>query len=310
MTPRTSKGFTLIELLITIAIISFLAAAVLVAVDPVKRIQDSRDSRRSAEAEAILNAVLNEQVDTVGYFPGDTTASTGAPIIESSTRAQVIVNSNAGITCNGGGAAAPTCPQLPAGFSLDLTGANVNCVAKLDVAVQAPGALTAGAPTAGGSVTAGTHSYEVTFVTPAGETNLGAVSATQTTAGGNLTIPLTAIPTAPAASKTSARKIYRTAAGGTTYLLLTTINDNTTTTFNDTIADGSLGAAGPTSNTTGLAPKYIASLPVDPGTSTTVAGTALGASNTGYYIIRSPTSHRVTVGACYGENNTSISVTR
>lgn len=42
-----------------------------------------------------------------------------------------------------------------------------------------------------------------------------------------------------------ARKIYRTAANSGTFLLLTTINDNTTTTYTDTISDGSLGTATP-----------------------------------------------------------------
>src|SRR5207237_2535282 len=44
-------------------------------------------------------------------------------------------------------------------------------------------------------------------------------------------------------SGTTARKVWRTSAGGATYLLLTTINDNTTTTFTDNVADASLGAA-------------------------------------------------------------------
>jgi uncharacterized phiE125 gp8 family phage protein len=49
----------------------------------------------------------------------------------------------------------------------------------------------------------------------------------------------------------TARKLYRTAAGGSTYLLLATIADNTTTTYTDNIADASLGAGAPTTNTTG-----------------------------------------------------------
>jgi hypothetical protein len=45
--------------------------------------------------------------------------------------------------------------------------------------------------------------------------------------------------------------VYRTIAGNTgNYLLLTTVADNTTTTFSDTVADGSLGAAAPSSDTT------------------------------------------------------------
>ena len=40
------RGFTLIELLVVIAIISILAVVVFVALDPVTRFQDARDSRR------------------------------------------------------------------------------------------------------------------------------------------------------------------------------------------------------------------------------------------------------------------------
>lgn len=71
------------------------------------------------------------------------------------------------------------------------------------------------------------------------------------------TVALTGIQTGPVG--TTARKLYRTAAGGSTLKLLTTISDNTTTTFNDTIADGSLGADAPsgatlnTVNLTGIA---------------------------------------------------------
>ncbi|MEK9152574.1 MAG: type II secretion system protein, partial [Patescibacteria group bacterium] len=281
------KGFTLIELLIVIGIIGFLAAAILVAVDPVKRIQDSRDARRSAETNGLLNAILNQQTDAVALFPGDTTATTGAPIIESGTKAQVIVRSVSGIDCDTT-AATPLCTQLPAGYSLDTTAGApaLQCVAKIDMAVQAPGALTANAVTAGGSVDAGTHSYKVTFVTRTGETDAGAVSNTATTAAANLTVPLVSIPTAPAASGTLARKIYRTVAGAAVtgpWLLLTTLNDNSATTYSDVTADASLGAAAPSSNTTGLAPKYIAESPIDPGTSIDLSGNvALGNSNTGY----------------------------
>jgi len=137
----------------------------------------------------------------------------------------------------------------------------VSPVAKLDLvgsqnftAFTAPTALTAGTPTTGGSCTAGTHSYVVTFTSVgAGETTAGTASSIITcvlTTG--QTVPLSTIPTGPAG--TISRKIYRTVAGNTgSYLLLTTIADNTTTTFSDTIADASLGAAAPVSNTTAVA---------------------------------------------------------
>jgi hypothetical protein len=63
-------------------------------------------------------------------------------------------------------------------------------------------------------------------------------------------VALTAIATGP--SPTTARKLYRTVVNGTLLKLLTTLADNTTTTYTDATADGSLGAAAPTSDLSGL----------------------------------------------------------
>jgi hypothetical protein len=54
------------------------------------------------------------------------------------------------------------------------------------------------------------------------------------------------------ASGVTARKVYRTVAGGSQLKLLTTIADNTTTTYTDNVADGSLGTNAPTSDTSAL----------------------------------------------------------
>lgn len=68
----------------------------------------------------------------------------------------------------------------------------------------------------------------------------GAVSNTITCDASNQKIELTNIPLGPVG--TTNRKIFRTEGGGTTLKLLATIEDNTTTTYSDNIADGSLGA--------------------------------------------------------------------
>ncbi len=122
MKQHSNKGFTLVELLIVIGIIGFLAAAILVAVDPVKRIQDSRNSQRWSEVNSILNAILKKQVDDRALFNGDT----GSPIITDATNSQVIVADDTGIVCNAIGTR-PGCNQ-----ALDIAGANSNCVAQLD----------------------------------------------------------------------------------------------------------------------------------------------------------------------------------
>lgn len=83
--PRTftaaKKGFTLIELLIVIGIIGILAAVVLVAVDPAKRLKQARDARRYAEVNSLLNAILNYTVDKKGALPAAIASATANPIM-------------------------------------------------------------------------------------------------------------------------------------------------------------------------------------------------------------------------------------
>lgn len=79
---KGDKGFTLIELLIVIGIIGILAAIILVAVDPAKRLKQSRNARRFAETNAILNAILNYTVDYKGTLPSAVlSATTGQAVI-------------------------------------------------------------------------------------------------------------------------------------------------------------------------------------------------------------------------------------
>lgn len=116
----------------------------------------------------------------------------------------------------------------------------------------APGALTAAlaSPAAAGNVDDGAHRYLLTFVTADGETQAGTVSSSVTVADKTVNgqVALTAIPIG--GPLVTARKIYRTAAGGSTYMLLATIADNTTTTYTDNIADSALGVGAPSANTT------------------------------------------------------------
>lgn len=70
------RGFTLIELLIVIAIIAILAAAVFVALDPLTRFQEARDSQRFSDLNNILSAVKVDQVDNDGAYSAAITALT------------------------------------------------------------------------------------------------------------------------------------------------------------------------------------------------------------------------------------------
>lgn len=87
----------------------------------------------------------------------------------------------------------------------------------------------------------GTYTYKVTYVNALGETEPSAASTSVTVATNKITVT---IPVSANRSVT-ARKLYRTAASGTTYKLVATISDNTTTTYVDDVADGSLGTTAP-----------------------------------------------------------------
>jgi len=62
------RAFTLIELLIVIAIVAILATATFVALDPLIRFKDARDTRRRTDIAAIMSAVKINQVDNRGAF--------------------------------------------------------------------------------------------------------------------------------------------------------------------------------------------------------------------------------------------------
>ena len=70
---KASKGFTLIELLIVIAIIAIIAAVVFVALDPLTRFRDARDSNRWTDVSAILSAIKVDQVDNRGAYLAEIT---------------------------------------------------------------------------------------------------------------------------------------------------------------------------------------------------------------------------------------------
>jgi flagellar hook protein FlgE len=125
------------------------------------------------------------------------------------------------------------------------------------------GAGTTATGAAGGNLTAGgTYSYEVVFANgPAGSPNATASLPSQsigpvTLGAGQQSIALNNIPTDPTGTYTD-RYIYRTTAGGTSYQLVADIPNNTATTYTDTTADASLGAAVGTSSLNGEYSYYV-----------------------------------------------------
>ncbi len=67
------SGFTLIELLVVIAIIATLATVVFVALNPVQRFSDARNSRRWNDVNTMLTAVHEYVVDNGGALPAGVT---------------------------------------------------------------------------------------------------------------------------------------------------------------------------------------------------------------------------------------------
>lgn len=123
-----------------------------------------------------------------------------------------------------------------------LTGAEVRAHLRIgfDSLLTPPSAPTATLVASAGNVNAGEHRYRVTFVNVDGESDAGEISNAVTTTAGSGQVSLSNIPLGD--ETVTARRVYRTAAGGTAYKRLTTIADNTATTYTDNTADASLGA--------------------------------------------------------------------
>lgn len=97
--------------------------------------------------------------------------------------------------------------------------------------------------------------YTVTFVNSASvEGNYGPLTSTFTVSTTSGTNRLTSIPVAPQSFGVAARRIYRAATTAGPFLRVATINDNTTTTYDDTVAVASLTVTAPTDN--GVPPNY------------------------------------------------------
>jgi hypothetical protein len=113
--------------------------------------------------------------------------------------------------------------------------------------------MTVGTSSAGALT--GSYNWKMTAVNSnLVESDVGPISASWT--GAAESASLTALQTFAASYGVNTRKIYRTVAGGSTFKLVTTIADNTTTTYTDNTADGSLGANAPTDQA--VPPKYKA----------------------------------------------------
>jgi hypothetical protein len=161
--------------------------------------------------------------------PPDTTVQTRQPITTTFTKITGLLNA-----------------AMAAGTGCDIR-LNINGTGDTTMPLTI---ATAAAPTAtlvatsSGNLTNGAYKYQVTFVINGYENAPSGFSGSVTVDATHKQITVSSIPTGP--TGTTARKVYRTTAGGATALLQSTISDNTTTSITDNTADASLGAAAPT----------------------------------------------------------------
>jgi len=101
-------------------------------------------------------------------------------------------------------------------------------------------------------VLTGAYTYKITNVNTAlVESDVGPVSTTLTVAAGTIRVTLQ---TFAVSFGVAARNVYRTVTSGAVYKRVATVSDHTSTTYDDNIADASLGVTAPTD--LGVPPKY------------------------------------------------------
>lgn len=121
-----NKGFTLIEILVVIGIIAILATIVLIAINPARQFAQARDTQRTSNLNAILNAVGQKIADCKGIFDASTTA---CPVPSGTACATLPIGSGnektigtGGTEINLGACLVPTyMPSLPADPTIGTT---------------------------------------------------------------------------------------------------------------------------------------------------------------------------------------------
>lgn len=98
---KLRKGFTLIELLLVVTIISLLAVAVFVALNPAQRLKDTKNARRTSDVDTILSAIHQSIIDNKGSYPSNMPATGVEAQLGSNPTGCTISNSycNTGTPC-------------------------------------------------------------------------------------------------------------------------------------------------------------------------------------------------------------------
>jgi len=122
-----------------------------------------------------------------------------------------------------------------------------------------------GVASSGGSIDISNFKYSVSFLNAVGETLATQQGGSGSLAAGQTRIDNSNVPLGGAG--TTARRIYRSdippsGGGFDTPRLITTINDNTTTTFTDTLASGSRGQVQPTQDTSRQSTIAVTGIPI------------------------------------------------
>ena len=146
---KSEKGFTLIEILVVIGIIAVLALIVLVAINPARQFALSRNTQRTSNVEAILNAIGQNIVDNKGVLTcGGTAMTIGST--------DTLICSSGAAGCSGTTVDLGTCltptyipslPSDPKGGNFQWTGAT-NYNTGYTVSVDSTGRVTVKAPEA------------------------------------------------------------------------------------------------------------------------------------------------------------------
>lgn len=100
---QTTRGVTIVELVVVVLLIAVLAAIIFIALNPVQRLAQSRNSQRASDVTAILEAIHRYTLDSQGQLPSG--LSSGMLVTQIGTQ-----DSDCDVTC--GVASASACVNL------------------------------------------------------------------------------------------------------------------------------------------------------------------------------------------------------